>query len=416
MIVLVTIHGIGFQQRPSAPNVQDGYADSLHAALAQALPAGTLGDDPNRSSGPVYVESSWPPGSDSTEPGLARLGTWNGSAVDTAGMDLARAGASVAHVALVYSRLEEQSSDTIAMLGLGLLGGSGISHYATVGTIVRLAFQDVRAMKAQPGASTPSLKTREVASDHRSFFSRVFHHPAAAGSSTNAPSDASANANAEPTSTFRQVQDDIAAYVVRNEHRERVRAFVRDAVSRIMARPDVEGVIINGHSNGCVMAFDFLAAMSPPQATKVRAFITSGCPLRKYVDFMDWGTDARSLGLVAANRWTNFYDEVDPVADPMQPESTWKRQDTAGGPGLFVRYDPVIPKKKSNVAVEDVKVDNVGAHVGGGLPAHNYWDNLGGFVAPAADIVKAALIAGATGETEVMGAPAAKPAAGVTDQ
>ena len=378
MIVLVTIHGIGFQLRPSAPNVQDGYADALHAALGRELPAGMLGDDPNRPAGPVYVESSWPAGSDKTEPGLARLGTWKGNSVDIERAPLVRGAASVAHVALVYSRLEEQSEDTIALLGLGLLGGSGISHYATVGSIIRMAFRDIRAMHVKPGASTPSLSPRESASDHRGFLSRVFHHPSPAASTP--------NANAEPTNTFRQVQDDIAAYVVRNEHRERVRAFIRDAVSRVAARPDVDGVIVNGHSNGCVMAFDFLAAMSPPQAPKVRAVITSGCPLRKYVDFMDWGTDARSFGLVRNNSWTNFYDEVDPVADPMQPPATWKREDTAGGPGLFVRYDPVTGTQ-SPVAVTDIKVDNVGAGVGGGLPAHNYWDNIDGFVKPAAGIV-----------------------------
>ena len=391
MIVIVTIHGIGFQQRPSSTAAQDGYADSLHAALARQLPAGMLGDDPNRPSGPVYVESSWPAGSDKTEPGLARLGKWQGNTVDVEGAPLVRGGTSVGHVALVYSRLEEQSEDTLALLGLGLLGGAGISHYATVGSIIRMAFRDVRAMHVKPGASTPSLSTRESASDHRGFLSRLFHHPSPAGSPPGA--NASAPANTEPTNTFRQVQDDIAAYVVRNEHRERVRSFIRDAVSRIAARPDVDGVIVNGHSNGCVMAFDFLAAMSPPQAPRVRAFITSGCPLRKYVDFMDWGTDARSLGLVRDSSWTNFYDDVDPVADPMQPPETWKREDTAGGPGLFVRYDPVTGAQ-SHVAVTDVKVDNVGAGAGGGLPAHNYWDNIDGFVKPVAGIVVNAVNAG----------------------
>lgn len=396
MIVLVTIHGIGFQQAPSTAAAQDGYADALHAALTRTLPAGMLGDDPNRPSGAVYVESSWPAGSDKTEAGLARIGTWKGSTVDITGQALVRGETSVAHVALVYSRLQEQSEDTVALLDLGLLGAPSVSHYATVGSIIRMAFHDVRAMHVQPGASTPSLSPRETKPEHRSLLSRVFHHPAPGGT-----------APAEPTSTFRQVQDDIAAYVVRNEHRERVRAFVRDAVSRIMARPDVDGVIVNGHSNGCVMAFDFLAAMSPPQAPKVRAVVTSGCPLRKYVDFMDWGTDARSLGLVHANSWTNFYDELDPVADPLQPEATWKRTDSdPGGPGLFVRYDAVTGAK-TNVAVTDIKVDNVGAGVGGGLPAHNYWDNVAEFVTPLAAIVEKA----AGDQVELTGPPTTQPAA-----
>ena len=63
------------------------------------------------------------------------------------------------------------------------------------------------------------------------------------------------------------------------------------------------------------------------------------------------------------------------------------------GPGLFVRYDPVTGAQ-SHVAVADIKVDNVGAGVGGGLPAHNYWDNIDGFVKPVAGIVVNAVNAG----------------------
>ena len=44
---VVTIHGVGFQQPPSAG--QAGYADRLHAGLAAALgPDVRLSDDPRR--------------------------------------------------------------------------------------------------------------------------------------------------------------------------------------------------------------------------------------------------------------------------------------------------------------------------------------------------------------------------------
>jgi hypothetical protein len=379
--VLVTIHGIGFQQAPSNADAQDGYADSLHAGLASQLPAGVLGDDPNRARGPVYVESSWPPESEATEAGLSRLGTWTGGAVAIENAPLVRGDASLAHVALIYSRLEELSGDTVAMLGVGLLGATSLSRYASIGNLIGLAFHDIRAKRAPAGPSTPSLQPRETAPQHRGFLSRLFHHPAPA------------NPLAGPIDTFHQVQDDVAAYVVRNEHRERVRDFIRDAVYRILARPDVDGVIINGHSNGCVMAFDLLAAISPPQASKVRAFVTSGNALRKYVDFMDWGTDARNLGLLPANSWTNFYDGDDPVADPMLPPVQWRRGDPPDGPGLFVHYDPVSGAQ-AYVGVTDVKVDNVAAGVGGGLPEHNYWDNREGFVKPLAAILETALVDG----------------------
>ena len=39
MLVVITIHGIGFQQAPSSPATSDGYAAALHEGLR-----GHLGD------------------------------------------------------------------------------------------------------------------------------------------------------------------------------------------------------------------------------------------------------------------------------------------------------------------------------------------------------------------------------------
>jgi len=69
---LVTIHGIGFQQRP-LPDGTPGYADALHERLSHYLDASLLGDDPHRErarrgeNGPVYVASEWPPASHQIE-------------------------------------------------------------------------------------------------------------------------------------------------------------------------------------------------------------------------------------------------------------------------------------------------------------------------------------------------------------
>jgi hypothetical protein len=312
----------------------------------------------------VYVASSFPPETNNSEDGLRRLGTWVGNQVDPTGMPLAPDNARFAHVALVYSHLEEAHGDAVATVGLGVLGAPSLTHYATIGGIARLAFEDLRVIAAAPGQPTPSQRLRPNAPQHRGFFSKLIHGRNPPGMSG-------------PLATLRQVEDDVAAYVVRNEHRERVRAFIRDAVSRILARPGVDGVIVNSHSNGTVMGFDLIAAMSPPSAKRVRLLITAGCPLRKYVDFMDWGIEAHSFFFMPTRRWTNFYDPADPVADPLQPPVTWKRGQSApagGGSGLFVVYDPQSGAS-SNVEVADEVVDNVAAHSGGGLPAHNYWDN-----------------------------------------
>jgi pimeloyl-ACP methyl ester carboxylesterase len=175
---------------------------------------------------------------------------------------------------------------------------------------------------------------------------------------------------------LRTIEDDVAAYVTSNEHRERVRMFLRDAASRLIGRTDVEGVIVNGHSTGTVMGFDLIAALSPPSARGVRALITTGSPLRKYSDLLNWGQDAGNMRDMSGS-WTNFWDPRDPVADPLGPLSDWKRGEPipeGGGPGMFVVHDPDTGAE-SSMAVTDVQVDNVNHSSGGGLRAHNYWDN-----------------------------------------
>lgn len=420
MLVLVTIHGIGFQQAPSKPEASDGYADLLHQHLqAQApLAGGVLGDDPNRTGahGPVYVQSVWPPATTHAEAGLSRLGTWKNGTIDHAGAPLAGEGARIAHVALVYSNLEEQKGDAVALFDVVTLGTPALTHYATVGGIVRAALDDLRGLHGRAAAPVQGLTPRDEAEKHRGFISRLLH----GGKETKAT-----------PSTLHTVEDDVAAYVVRNEHRERVRGFIREAVTRILFRDDVEGVVLNTHSNGTVMGFDLIAALPPQLAPRVRALITAGSPLRKYVDFMDWGIDARNFYWAPTGStvtgttetgtpwpsplrwWTNFVDNADPVADPLQPPADWKlgqEEPPGGGPGLFVVYDPESGAG-ANVPISDIVVDNVKAGVGGDLPAHNYWDNVqpGQFCSKAADVLSFALTQ--AGSVNLSGAAAARPAA-----
>ena len=386
MIVLITIHGIGFEQAPTEPATFDGFADALHDGLRSSL-AGVLGDDPVRVAaggrGPVYAQSNFPPHTGGTEAGVSRLGTWTGAgSVDIAGKPLAANGAGIAHVALVYSGLEEQTGDVPALLGMEVIGAASIASYATLGGLVQMAFRDLEALRHHPSVSrdtSSSLQPRTDTAMHRGIIARLMHkQPAPGGPAPDAASH----------SILRVVEDDVAAYVTRNEHRERVRAFLRDATSRILARPDVDGVVINGHSNGTVMGYDLIAALSPPSARRVRALVTSGSPLRKYVDLLDWGRDAGNMRLMTGP-WTNFWDIADPVADPLAPPIDWKRGDPdAGGPGMFVVYDPDTGAQAAR-PVTDVLVNNVTDSTGTGLRAHNYWDNPA-FCAQAAEILRQA--------------------------
>ena len=87
--VLLTVHGIGFQQPPA--DGRPGYADELHRHLKAKL-GGLLGDDPERGEGPVYVASELGQGCS----GLERLNR---------DRPLAAPGR-IAHLALVYSPSE----------------------------------------------------------------------------------------------------------------------------------------------------------------------------------------------------------------------------------------------------------------------------------------------------------------------
>ncbi|MGA3183399.1 MAG: hypothetical protein ABSE52_02210 [Candidatus Dormibacteria bacterium] len=394
MLVVITIHGIGFQQAPSSLAASDGYADALHEGLRRHL-GELLGDDPTRIAaggrGPVYAQSNYPPLTHATEPGLRRLGSWTASGtVAVAGVPLAEPGKQVAHVALVYSGLESQQSDLAALHDLAVLAKPDLGSYATLGGLGHMLVADLEALRQHPtipGAPGPSLRPRTGTVPHRGIVDRLLRRPGdppAAAPGGGAPGDGS-------TGVLRTVEDDVAAYVTSNQHRERVRMFLRDAISRILARPDVEGAVINGHSNGTVMGFDMIAAISPPSAPAVRALITAGSPLRKYADLLQWGDDAGNLRLISGG-WTNLWDPLDPVADPLAPPSGWKRGEpipAGGGPGMFVVHDPDTGAEAA-MPVVDVQVDNVHDSTGGGLRAHNYWDN-DAFCAAAAAVISGAL-------------------------
>jgi hypothetical protein len=107
---LVTIHGIGFQQ-PPLKNGTPGYADALHRRLRHYLDTSVLGDDPGRTTpGPVYVQRHWPPESQDFEAGPARLGTWDDverRRIKPNPPALVSGNSRIAHVALVYSHLED---------------------------------------------------------------------------------------------------------------------------------------------------------------------------------------------------------------------------------------------------------------------------------------------------------------------
>jgi hypothetical protein len=372
-LCMLTIHGIGFQQRP-LPGIP-GYADMLHANLGEAL-GGELGSDPKghpEPRGPVYVMSARP-GTHDTEWGLSRLGTWRDGVLDVSGVPLAEAGKPVAHVALIYTSLEDigpllgTGTGTVAEAGL-LLG-----QYASVAGAVRLVCGDAwAALHEHSGqaALSPSLRPRsDLAAAHR-FSVRRFLHPGVTPAR---------GPGGGLLGTVMALEDDVVAYVCRNDLRESIRGFIREAIRRLAARPDVAGLLVNAHSQGTVASFDVLQ-QGQDLAPRVRALVTAGSPLRKYADLFSWGSDVGATA--SAGRWLNFWDEKDPVADPLDQPATWHRGDSVvprlpGRLGLFWAAD--ADGSPGAVPITDRKVDNLAHSSGGGLQAHNYWDNKTQFI------------------------------------
>ncbi|MBV9315136.1 MAG: hypothetical protein JO100_15715 [Pseudonocardia sp.] len=376
---LLTVHGIGFQQPPVGD--QAGYADQFHTLLAAPTALGSaLGNDPNRLAGPVYVQSCW---DGSRTAGLDRLGTRTATGgIDISLAPLVAAPAEqqpqprYAHVALVYSDLED----------------TGPRPGSTVDTLARATVSFGRYAHPLAGAGMIVGDLAEL----------LHHHPRPAGrsdrSSLRARTDVNtraATASHQPHDLLRHtllahgpqpirddlgvltaLENDVASYVCRNDLRQRLYGFVAEALYRLSHRDDVDVIVLNTHSQGTVLAFDVLSRNAP---NKVRALVTAGSPLRKYVDLFAWGTDAGQMGqLDPGFRWLNVYDERDPVADPLAPPSTWRLGEPipTGEDTLFhFVKDRRDLDEKHNCPTRDHVVDNLTYSLGGGLRAHNYWDN-----------------------------------------
>lgn len=386
---LVTLHGIGFEQPPDPKNDIPGYADSLHEHLSKYL--GTmLSDDPRRAearkhpgqSGAIYVQSRWlnAKGKPCREEGLKRLGSWSKDMrhIKTKEAPLVANDEPISHVALIYSNLEPTDSEVGAALVTSAMSLVSLSSYTHVVGLVHMAITDIIAMIGHHHAAdqhTANLRPRV------DLDSRLPQH-------LKQQVQAAPPSNSGLFSVLRTLEDDVACYVCHNEERERVRSFVAEALLRLAVRHDVENIVFNTHSNGTVVALDVIRQLPPFAAAKIKTFVTAGSPLRKYVNLFHWGQQLECLNPIQP--WYNFWDECDPVADPLEPPITWHRGDELVSP-----YDPklfslVNPNSGTscNIEVTDINVDNVHNSSGGGLQAHNYWDNEEQFVKQLADIVR----------------------------
>ncbi len=400
---IVTIHGIGFQQPPEEG--VDGYADDLHAHLCAELNQNgnvLLSDDPDRhlfqekrESVPIYVRSVWPDESGAVrrEEGLMRLGTWTDHHRTVVSHDrtqnpkqaLVKENAPIAHVALVYSELEGKGPQPLADIETIGMAAIYSSHYTNFKGLLKTVFRDTQPLlpliwaklinlwKQPPKpALTPSLRVRQD-----SGYRHPYHHIGV----TRYPSGL--------TAIIRQLENDVAAYVCHNESRQRIRSFVLDALLRLALRDDVSGIILNTHSNGTLIALDVVQELPPNAAERIRAIITAGSPIRKYIDFFEWGKHL-AVKPTVVEQWVNFYDERDIVADPLRPRAGWKQGEELTEKnliGIYQTFD-LATGRTGPILIVDQWVDNIKYSQGGGLQAHNYWDNTKEFIPRVADIVR----------------------------
>jgi len=385
-VCLVTVHGIGFQRAPDDAAGVPGYADALHLHLREFL-GPDLGDDPDRANGgPVYVSSEW---NGSPAAGLARLDQ---------GKPLAQPD-KIAHVALVYSPSEHPGS----YLGesAGVLARAAATHhqYANALGILRLILSDAWAAlheNAQRSEKSNLLPRRDPR--HEGLFARVLHHR------DRTPTDDAASTPFGALGILRALEDDIATYVARNELRERVRGFVQDVLLALLDRVnDVGAIVVNAHSQGTVLCWDVLCRLPfsswmrdhDARAERVPRFVTAGSPIRKYVDLFAWGNQVGELAAVlppGTMAWSNFCDLHDPVADPLNPPETWRpgqpwTQPAKPDAGLLLARD-FEDGSLHHVAIADSEVNNIEHSSGGGLQAHDYWNNTREFVHELAQLLR----------------------------
>ena len=78
------------------------------------------------------------------------------------------------------------------------------------------------------------------------------------------------------------------------------------------------------------------------------------------------------------------------MADPLVPPAGWLRGAQAPLPDQLGLYQFISPDTGAieRASIQDLQIDNVKNSTGGGLQAHNYWDNGPEFVQPLAQILK----------------------------
>jgi len=333
---------------------------------------------------------------------MRRLGTWVGNHQATVSHDdtqaLVKGNARIAHVALVYSGLEGQGPEAEAAFIAGAETILFARRYSNFIGLFHEIFQDTQPfwqslwtkLFKRPPHEDPQQEPR---TSLRIRQDEGYPHK-------KRPTNGSSRQPGPSESLFRELENDVAIYVCHNGRRERIRGFIQDALLRLACRDDVSSIVLNTHSNGTVIGLDVVQELPPFATEKIRAIITAGSPLRKYVDLFSWGKHLAVMPKI--KQWWNFWDEKDIVADPLRPWAGWKRGKHPTLEieqllpeqlvGIYQALDPV-KGKVSRMPIKDIMVDNVTNSPPGGMRAHNYWDNTKEFMPKVVDLLKEVMAA-----------------------
>lgn len=173
------------------------------------------------------------------------------------------------------------------------------------------------------------------------------------------------------------ITQEVASYLFNWRTRRRFDTFVGDALENLIKRGDIDAVVVNAHSAGTGIAFHVLKRMDPAIRAKVKAYVTSGTVLGKYVGLFGWRRKATGLAGIA---WCNFYDPSDPVGDPLA-----RRLTRFSFPPLSLFWHP--DGGRDPLRVIDCKVDNQANGGSGAIPVHDYFDNYRQFVRGLSEVI-----------------------------
>ncbi len=159
----------------------------------------------------------------------------------------------------------------------------------------------------------------------------------------------------DPTKVFARLKDvvvsyadsanDVANYVSNNNARLQILHRLRAKLVEVSTSYPNASIILGSHSQGTIVCYDLLR-LGGGDFPNLSTWVTMGCPLNYYLNFLRWGT--AQLEVRSNLTWLNYFDSGDKVGKAISGLTDW-----------------------ASPTPTDLDVDNRG----NGLDAHDHWHN-----------------------------------------